>query len=80
MEIRRPFTHMVLNKDLVGGAEWSWMSKCRNTMHIHLLYKLFIVSLLNDFCWEQGIGHTFTAFWAESLDASLHPDFDLMVA
>lgn len=52
--------------------------------HIHLLSKLFVVSLmvpLNNFCWEWGIGHTFTEFWAESLpDASLQPDFDLMAA
>lgn len=60
------------------------MGKRMKATHIHLQSKLFIVSLmvsLNNFCWEQGIGHTFTEFWAESLlDASLHPDFDLMVA
>lgn len=50
------------------------------TLCTYILCKLFIVSPLNDFCGEQGIGHTFTAFWAESLDVSLHPDFDLMVA
>lgn len=55
-----------------------------NIMHIHLLSKLLNVSvilLLKNFCWQQGIGHTFTEFWAESiLDASLHPDFYPMTA
>lgn len=62
----------------------AWLGNPVNTMHIHLLSKLLIVSvmvLLNNFCWQQGIGHTFTEFWAESiLDASLHPDFYQMAA
>lgn len=45
MKIRRPVTHMVLNKDLVEGVEWSWMGKHMNAMHIHVLSKLFVVSL-----------------------------------
>lgn len=51
---------------------------------IHLLGKMLniaVILLLNNFCWQQGIGHTFTEFWAESsLDASLHPDFYTMTA
>lgn len=79
MKMRPPFAHMALNKDLVGGVGWCWMGKPMNTVHRHLLSKLFIFSLmvrLNSFCWEQGIGPAFTEFWEESLlDASLYPDF-----
>lgn len=62
----------------------AWLGNCVSTMHIHLLSKVLNISviiLLNNFCLQQGIGHTFTEFWAESiLDASLHPDFYLMTA
>lgn len=62
----------------------AWLGNCVSTMHIHLLSKVLNISviiLLNNFCLQQGIGHTFTEFWAESiLDASLHPDIYLMTA
>ena len=45
LKIRRPFTHMVLNKDLAGGVEWSWMGKEMKAVHVHLLSKLLTVHL-----------------------------------
>lgn len=55
-----------------------------NTMHIHLLSKLLNVSvivLLDNFCLQQDIFHTFREFWAESIpDSSLDLDFYLITA
>lgn len=69
-----------------GRCGVAWLGNNVNTTHTYLLNKLLTVSvivlqLLNYFCWQQGVCHTFTEFWAESiLDATLYPDFYLLAA